>query len=208
MIKLKVKNIQNEEVGEIDLPKSVFDTEINNYLISFAVKHYQAGQRAGTASTKVRHEVRGSGKKLWRQKGTGRARIGERRNPVWRGGGIVFGPKPRSYAFRLPKKMIKKALKSAVTLKLKDNRMTIVDHIRLEKPKTKALGQIISTLGLEGKVLVIDQHDNRNLELSVRNNPNAKMVPWGTLNVFDLLKYDQLILSSSAARSLGEVLSR
>jgi large subunit ribosomal protein L4 len=208
MIKLKVKNIQNEDVGEIELPESVYESDVNDYLISFAVKHDQAAMRAGTASTKVRHQVRGSGRKPWRQKGTGRARIGERSSPVWRGGGTVFGPKPRSFAIRLPRKMRQHAMRSALSLKLKDNQMTIVDSIQMEKPKTKVLGGIISALGLEGKVLVVDQHDNQNLALSARNNPNAKMVAWGKLSVFDILKYDQLVLSSSAARSLGEVLSR
>ena len=208
MIKLKVKNVDNKEVGEIELPKSVYDTEVNEYLISFAVKHFLATERAGTASTKVKHEVSGSGRKLWRQKGTGRARVGMRRNPVWKGGGVVFGPRPRSFTFHLPKKMKKKALQSALTQKVKDNRLTIIDKLALEKPKTKELGKIMTGLGLAGKILVVDNHDNRNLMLSARNNPDMKMVGWSILNVFDLLKYDHLILSANAASSLGEVLSR
>src|SRR5262252_2566081 len=163
MATVDIKNLKNEVVGKIDLADSVFGGPINEGLMHLAVKQYLAGLRSGTHKTKTRAEVSGSGKKPWRQKGTGRARVGEIRNPLWRKGGTVFGPQPRDYEYHLPKKMFRAALRSALSLKLKENQLNIIDAFSLADHKTKAFAKALSALGFDRKVLVIDHQENLNL---------------------------------------------
>src|SRR5256884_6523659 len=153
---VNIKNLNNEIVGQLDLADAVFAGPVNEGLMHLAVKQYLASQRSGTHKTKTRAEVRGSGKKPWRQKGTGRARVGEIRNPPWRKGGTVFGPRPRDYEYHLPKKMFRAALKSALALKLKENQLNVVDAFSLENHKTKPFAQTLAKLGFDRKVLLVD----------------------------------------------------
>src|SRR5437867_4490137 len=166
MATLDVKNLKNEVVEKLDLSDDVFAGPINEGLLHDAVKQYLASQRSGTHKTKTRAEVSGSGKKPWRQKGTGRARVGEIRNPLWRKGGTVFGPQPRDYAYHLPRKMFRAALKSALAFKLKENQLSIVDAFKLDDHKTKPLAKAIVGIGGSRKVLIIDNEENRNLHLA------------------------------------------
>src|SRR5437762_6583307 len=161
MASVDIKNLNNEVVGQLELADSVFAGPVNVGLMHQAVKQYLASRRAGTHKTKTRAEVSGSGKKPWRQKGTGRARVGEIRNPLWRKGGTVFGPVPRSYEYHLPKKMFRAALRSALALKLKENQLSVVDAFTLDDHKTKALAAALSGMGMKRKVLVIDHQENK-----------------------------------------------
>src|ERR1700675_240720 len=163
---VKVKNLKSEEVGEIELSDEVFGAPLNKALIYSAVKCYMANQRAGTSATKTRGDVRGSGKKLWKQKGTGRARIASLRSPLWKGGGNVHGPQPRDWSYRVPKKMRKGALRSALSEQIREGKVVLVDGWALEKPKTKDFIATLEQLGLEGRTLIVDSLDNDNLILS------------------------------------------
>src|SRR5256886_8583131 len=163
MATVDVKNLKNEVVGKMDLADAVFAGPVNEGLMHLAVKQYLAGLRSGTHSTKTRAEVSGSGKKPWRQKGTGRARVGEIRNPLWRKGGTVFGPRPRSYEAPLPKKMFRAALKSALAFKLKQNQLNVIDTFTLENHKTKPFAQTLAKLGFDRKILLVDNKSNVNL---------------------------------------------
>src|SRR5436190_15731807 len=160
MASVDVKNLNNDIVGKLDLADAVFAGDINEGLMHQAVKQYLASRRSGTHKTKTRAEVSGSGKKPWRQKGTGRERVGEIRNPLWRKGGTVFGPRPRDYSAPLPKKMFRAALKSALAKKFKENQLNVVDAFKLESHRTKPFSQILSKLGLERKVLLVDHQEN------------------------------------------------
>ncbi|TKJ34920.1 50S ribosomal protein L4 [bacterium (candidate division B38) B3_B38] len=202
---VEVRNLKNRKVGEVELLDTVFAAPVNPNLLYEAVKHYQACQRRGSASTKTRGEVRGGGRKPWRQKGTGRARAGSIRSPIWKGGGIAFGPKPRDYSYRLPKKIIKGALKSALSQKYKEGKVLVVNELKLEQPKTRELIQVIEKLGLESSVLIIDSHENRNLKLSAGNIPQVKVTENRRLNVYDIMKYDTLLFSKGAIEELKEV---
>src|SRR5688572_23287712 len=177
MAEVEIKNLANEVVGTVELSDEVFKAKVNEPLIWEAVKHYTDSMRSGTAATKTRAMVSGSGKKPWRQKGTGRARVGEIRNPLWRHGGTVHGPQPRDYSYRFPRKKLRGALRSALSAKLEGNSLTIVDAFTLEGNKTKDLLKILRGLGGDGKVLIVDSADNKNLMLSSRNLPNVKLVP-------------------------------
>src|SRR5437667_4895424 len=157
MATVDIKNLNNEIVGKLDLADAVFSGEINEGLMHLAVKQYLASLRSGTHKTKTRAEVSGSGKKPWKQKGTGRARVGEIRNPLWRKGGTLMGPQPRDYKAPLPKKMFRAALKSALAFKLKENQLNVVDAFTLENHKTKGFLQTLATLGFDRKVLLLDQ---------------------------------------------------
>ena len=163
MATVDIKNLKNEVVGKLDLSDDVFSGPINEGLLNDAVKQYLASQRAGTHKTKTREEVSGSGKKPWRQKGTGRARVGEIRNPLWRKGGTVFGPQPRDYEYHLPRQDVPRRAASALALKLKENQLNVVDAFTLADHKTKAFAQALTKLGFDRKVLVIDHQDNQNL---------------------------------------------
>jgi large subunit ribosomal protein L4 len=197
----------NKKVGSVDLADAVFGAPVNEALLYEAVRHTQAGKRRGTASTKTRHEVAGSGKKLWKQKGTGRARMGSIRSPLWRHGGTVWGPQPRDYSYHLPKKMQIGALRSALSAKLRDGELRIMNEFALSEPKTKQMREKLSGIEAAKTVLLVNNDENRNLVLSSRNLEGVKLVTSRELSVYDLLKYAQVILSEAAARKLSEALA-
>jgi len=205
MPEVKVYNQEGQETGQIALADDIFDVPIKPYLIYEVVKWQLACRRAGTASTKTRGEVRGGGRKPWRQKGTGRARQGSIRAPHWVGGGVVFGPKPRSWAYSLPKKVRKQALKIALTSKLKSDRLRVVDDIKLDEIKTKKFVGIMKNLNLP-KALIITPERNRELELASRNVPEFQVMPREGLNVYDILRYDYLVLLQNAIPKIEESL--
>lgn len=204
---VEVVDLNNQKVGEIELADQVFAAKVNQALLYEAVRHYQAGQRAGTHKTKVRGEVAGSGKKLWKQKGTGRARMGSVRSPLWRHGGTIHGPVPRSYAYKLPRKMVLGALRSALTAKLRDGELKIVDAFTLGDHKTKTMRAALEKLGAPSKVLLVDNGENRNLTLSSRNLEGVTLIPTRDVNVYHLLGHDGVLLSQSAAAKLSEALA-
>ncbi|MDM7995369.1 MAG: 50S ribosomal protein L4 [Acidobacteriota bacterium] len=208
MAEIEVKNLANEVIGKLELSDAVFKADFNQPLIWEAVKHYNDSLRAGTASTKVRGEVSGSGKKLWRQKGTGRARIGSVRSPLWRHGGTVHGPKPRDYSYRFPRKKLQGAMRSALSAKLSENSVLVVDSLTLSSNKTKDFQKILSTLGFTGKLLIVDSSKDRNLMLSSRNIPKVKLVPGSGVNIFDVVNSNALLFSKDAILQIQEVLSR
>lgn len=208
MAEIEVKNLANEVVGKLELSDAVFKAEFNEPLIWEAVKHYNDSLRAGTASTKVRGEVKGSGKKLWRQKGTGRARIGSIRSPLWRHGGTVHGPRPRNYSYRFPRKKLRGAMRSALSAKLNENAVTVVDAIAVDSPKTKDFIKVLETMGFAGKVLVVDSFENRNLNLSSRNLPKVKIVAGTGVNIYDVVNSNTLLFSKESILQLQEALSR
>src|SRR5215813_4726344 len=177
MATVDVKNLNNEVVGQIDLADSVFAGPVNEGLMHLAVKQYLAGLRSGTHNTKTRAEVSGSGKKPWRQKGTGRARVGEIRNPLWRKGGTVFGPQPRDYEYHLPRKMFRAALRSALSFKMKENQLSVIEAFTLDDHKTKSLAKAIEGIGGPRKVLIVDNAENRNLHLAARNIEEVQLIP-------------------------------
>ena len=207
MPKVDVFNLSNSKVGEVDLADAVFGAEVNGALLYEAVRNYLASERAGTHATKVRGEVAGSGKKLWKQKGTGRARTGSVRSPIWRHGGTVHGPQPRDYSYKLPKKMELGALRSALSAKLRDGELKVIEGFTLGDHKTKHFKATLGTLECARKVLVVDNGDNKNLALGTRNLPGVKLVPSFAVNVYDLLGYDRVLVSQAAATRLGESLA-
>lgn len=203
-----VKNLDGKTVGKIELADDVFAAEVNAHLLHEAVRHHLAGLRAGTHKTKDKSEVSGSGKKLWRQKGTGRARIGSIRSPLWRHGGTVHGPEPRSYAYALPKKMVLGALRSALTSKLAQEKLTVVDGWQLESHKTKAFRAALDKLDGESKtILLVDAGENLNLARASRNLEGVTLVEPSRLGPYDLLRHDRLMLSRDAATRLSGALS-
>ena len=202
-----VVDLQNQKVGELDLADTVFAAKVNEALLYEAVRHYQAGQRSGTHKTKVRAEVAGSGKKLWKQKGTGRARMGSIRSPLWRHGGTVHGPVPRDYSYKLPRKMVLGALRSALTAKLRDGELKVVQGFTLADHKTKTMRGVLDHLEAKRKVLLVDNGDNRNLQLSSRNLEGVTLVPTREVNVYHLLGHDRVLLSQAAAAKLSEALA-
>ena len=208
MPSVDVINFKNKKVGTIDLADAVFAAPVNENLLYEAVRHHQAGARRGTAATKTRHEVAGSGKKLWRQKGTGRARVGEIRNPLWRKGGTVFGPRPRSYDAPLPKKMFRAALKSALAKKLKENQLNVVEAFALESHKTKAFSQALARLGLDRKVLLIDHQENPNLWLAARNLNDVQLLPNLQVTPYHVLNAKHVVFTKAAIQALQEVLTK
>lgn len=199
-----VLNLENKVVGSLELSTEVFQADVNEHLLYESVRHQLAGERAGTASTKTRHEVAGSGKKLWKQKGTGRARMGSIRSPLWRHGGTTHGPQPRDYSYRLNKKMIQGALRSALTAKLRDGELKVVEAFSLNDPKTKNFAATLSNLSKARTVLLVDNGENRNLSLSSRNLPGVKLVSSKEVTTYDLLKYQNILLSKTAAERLSE----
>jgi len=199
-----VVNLSGETVGQVTLSDAVFAAEVNPHTLHEAVRWQQAGERAGTHKTKVRSEVQGSGKKLWRQKGTGRARMGSVRSPIWRHGGTVHGPQPRDYSYRLPRKVLLGALRSALSAKLAADQMTVVDGWPLESHKTKAFRQTIAKLDKGSRNrLVVEPKGNRNLELAGRNLANFAMVPPQELRPYDLLRCDRVFVSRETALRLS-----
>ena len=202
-----VVNLDGKKVGQVELADAVFGAEVNEPLLLEASRWYLAGLRRGTAKTKDKSEVSGAGRKLWKQKGTGRARVGSIRSPLWRHGGTVHGPKPRSYAYALPKKMLLGALRSALSAKLADQKLTIVEAWSLENHKTKQLLSALGKLNHEKTALLVAYGDNRNLELASRNLEGVKLTASNTLQPYDVLKHDRLFVSKDAAARLVRTLS-
>lgn len=205
MATVKVFNLKKQEVGEVDLPDAVFKTEVSSAIIHQAVVTQLAGRRRGTASTKTKAEVRGGGRKPFRQKGTGNARQGTTRSPLMPGGGESFGPKPRSYFKTFPKKMAQAAMRSALSDKFGSERLLVIDEMKLSKGKTKEIATVLGTFGLK-KALIVDA-DNKNLALASRNLETHKFLPIEGVNVFDVVNYEWLLISKAAAEQLGQRLS-
>jgi large subunit ribosomal protein L4 len=208
MPQIEVKNLQNEVVETLELGEKVFGAPINEGLMHDAVKQYLATHRSGTHSTKTRDEVRGSGRKPWRQKGTGRARVGEARNPLWRTGGTVFGPHPRSYEYHLPRKMFRAALRSALSLKFKDAEVSVVDGFSIDSPRTKLFAETLGKLGLGRKTLLIDHADNPNLHLASRNLPEVRLISSLQVTPYQVLNARHLVFTKASILALEEVLSK
>ena len=207
MAVVEVKNLEGKTVGQVELADAVWGSQIKPHLLHEASRWYLAGKRRGTHKTKVRHEVAGSGKKLWKQKGTGRARVGSIRSPIWRKGGTVHGPQPRDYSYRLPRKVLLGALRSGLSAKLAEEKLTVVDAWSLETHKTKALRQALDRLESQGSTLLVDVAASRNLELASRNLDGVKLVATRELQPYDLMKFDRLMVSKDAAVRLSESLA-
>ena len=206
MAKVEVRNLKNKPVGELELNDAVFDYSASETLVWEAVRAFLARQRKGTHKAKNRVEVRGGGGKPWRQKGTGRARVGSVRSPLWRKGGTVFGPRPRDYSQRFPRKKKRGAVRMVLSDKLRNQRLIVVEDLKVESHKTRDLAGILEAFDLSGKVLIVDERKNRNLYLSSRNLPGVKMVPANGVNVYDLLNCEHLMLSKEAVEKLEETL--
>src|SRR3954451_2714613 len=204
---VKVRNIQNEEVGEVELSDAVFGAPLNEGLIHAAVRNFTANARQGTSATKTRGDVSGAGRKLWKQKGTGRARIASLRSPLWKGGGNAHGPQPRDWSYNMPRKMRRGALRSALSERVREGSVFVVEEWSLDKPKTRQLLGSLGTLGLnDTRTLIVDSLENENLMLSSRNVQRTKVVNSFGLNIYDLLYHEKLILSRAAATELEELL--
>jgi large subunit ribosomal protein L4 len=203
---VKVRNLKNEEVGEVQLSEAVFGVPFNEALVHAAVRNFMANARQGTSATKTRGNVSGSGRKLWKQKGTGRARIASLRSPLWKGGGNVHGPQPRDWSYNLPKKMRQGALRSALSERVREGNLVLIDEWAFAQPKTREFVASLKKLGLGGKTLIVDSLDNDNLLLSTRNVQRAKVVNSFGLNVYDLLYHEKLVLSRAALAQLEELL--
>jgi len=203
MASIDIHDLSGKKVGTLDLDDEIFGA-VNEDLLWEAVKHYRAGQRAGTHKTKARWEVSGSGKKLWKQKGTGRARIGSIRSPLWRHGGTVHGPVPRSYDYTFPKKKLLGALRSALAAKFADGKLIIVNAFDVKEPKTKEFRKALDALKVDSTVLVVEQakHENRNLELSARNIEGLELVRGHEVHPYHLLRYDRAIFAQPAIEKL------
>ena len=203
-----IVDLNNQKVGELELAEAVFGAEVNEALLYEAVRQYQAGLRAGTHKTKVRSEVAGSGKKLWMQKGTGRARMGSVRSPIWRHGGIVHGPVPRDYSYKLPRKMVVGALRSALSAKVRDGELKVVQAFTLGDHKTKTAMNALANVATGRTVLVVDNGENRNLELGLRNLKGVTLMSTKSVNPYHLLGHQNVLLSEAAARKFSEALAK
>ena len=203
-----VVDLNNEKVGEVELADQVFAAEVNDALIYEAVRHFRAGVRRGTVKTKTRHEVAGSGKKLWRQKGTGRARSGSVRSPIWRHGGTSHGPQPRDYSYKLPRKMQLGALRSALSAKLRDGELKIVQAFSFGDHKSKAVKAALTKLEAKKTVLLVDNDlENKNLQLGARNIEGVMLLLSRDISVYELLRHKHVVLSEAAAKKLSEALA-
>src|SRR5256886_17321715 len=207
MATVDVKNLKNEVVGKMDLADAVFAGPINEGLMHLAVKQYLAGLRAGTHKTKTRANVSGSGKKPWRQKGTGRARVGEIRNPLWRKGGTVFGPQPRSYDYALPKKVERGALRAALADKLQQGDLIVVDALAVDTVKTKAAADLLQRLNVSGKAVLVDVAVDEKLSKSVRNIPGISLVASGRVSARDVIGAQRVVVTRTALEKLQEALA-
>lgn len=207
MPKIQMVNMQGEPVGDIDLKEEIFDIEVNEHAVYLVVKNILANKRQGTKSAKTRAEVRGGGRKPWRQKGTGRARQGSIRSPQFKGGGVVFAPKPRDYSYTTPKKVRRLALKSVLTTKLKDNEIIVVDEIKVNEPKTKAFNEFLKAIKADKKALIVTDGKDENVVRSARNIEGVHTSMAQNINVYDLLKYNSLVLSKDALNVVQEVFS-
>ncbi|MBM3252002.1 MAG: 50S ribosomal protein L4 [Candidatus Omnitrophica bacterium] len=197
-----VYNTEGKQVEKIDLNKDIFDGVVNNDLLYQVVKMYQSNKRQGTVSTKTRGEVSGGGIKPWRQKGTGRARVGSIRSPLWRGGGIVFGPHPREFNYSLSKKIKSGALRASINAKLNSQDVIIIDQIKLDNLKTKEMAKILGKLKIEGKALIVLDPKEQNISLAIRNIPNAGVARSSDLTAFDVLNFKKLILTKAALKGV------
>lgn len=204
MANVAVVNMNGENVGSIELNDAIFGIEANEHVMHLAVVQYLANQRQGTQSAKTRAEVRGGGRKPWRQKGTGRARQGSTRSPQWTGGGVVFAPKPRSYSFKLNKKVKRLALQSALSTKVAENKIIVLDELTLNEIKTKEMVKVLNNIKCE-KALIVMEGSNTNVMLSARNIPDVKTASVNTINVYDLLKYNTLVVTKDAVAKIEEV---
>jgi large subunit ribosomal protein L4 len=207
MPSVDIIDLSNKVVGTLDLSDDVFGAPVNENLLYEAVRHHLACVRRGTASTKTRHEVAGSGKKLWKQKGTGRARMGSIRSPLWRHGGTVHGPQPRDYSYKLPKKMQLGALKSALSAKLRDGELRVVTEFAVSEAKSKAMRKTLDGLEASRTILLVDNSGNKNLELSSRNLEGVKLVSSREVNVYDLLGHQHVLFTQDAAKKISEALA-
>ena len=201
MANVAVMNMNGEQVGNIDLNDAIFGIEANEHVMHLAVVQYLANQRQGTQSTKTRAEVRGGGRKPWRQKGTGRARHGSIRSPQWVGGGVVFAPKPRDYSFKLNKKVKRLALQSALSTKVAEGKIIVLDELNLAEVKTKDMAKVLANINC-GKALIVMDGTNTNVMLSARNIPDVKTASVSTINVYDLLKYNTLVVTKDAVAKI------
>ena len=204
MAKVSVFNMEGNEVGDIELADSIFNVEINEHLVHMAVVSQLANNRQGTQSAKTRSEVSGGGKKPWRQKGTGHARQGSTRSPQWTGGGVVFAPKPRDYSMSLNKKEKRIALKSALTSRVQEGKFIVIDSLKLDEIKTKALVNTLNSLNVNKALVVLNEND-ANVVKSAKNIPDVKAALTNTMNVYDILKYDTVVIDKAAVETIEEV---
>lgn len=204
MAQVSVYNMEGKEVGTIELNDAVFGVEVNEHLVHMAVVNQLANNRQGTQKAKTRSEVSGGGRKPWRQKGTGHARQGSTRAPQWTGGGVVFAPVPRDYTLKMNKKEKRAALKSALTSRVQASKLIVLDELKLNEVKTKAFAAVLKNLNVEKALVVINEND-KNIVLSARNVPDVKMAQPNTINVFDVMKYNTVVLTKDAVASIEEV---
>ena len=204
MANVAVYNMEGKEVGSLELNDAVFGVEINEHLVHMAVVQQLANNRQGTQKAKTRSEVSGGGRKPWRQKGTGHARQGSIRAPQWTGGGVVFAPTPRDYSFKLNKKEKRAALKSALTSRVNDNKFIVVDELKLDEVKTKKMQEVLNNLKVNKALVVLNDND-QNVVLSARNIPAVKTALTNTINVYDILKYDTVVVTKAAVATIEEV---
>lgn len=207
MPKVATYTIDGNQVGELELNESVFGVKMNEALIHQAVVMQLASQRLGTHSTKTRGLVRGGGRKPWKQKGTGRARSGSTRSPIWVGGGTVFGPSPRSYAFRMPRKQRRLAIKCALSDKVQSGDFIVLESLEFEAARTKSMVKMLGDFGFDKKTLLITAEENENVERSSRNIPGVKAINSGGLNVYDILNHNKLFITKEAITRIEEVLA-
>lgn len=198
-------NQTGSRVGDIELADTVFGIEPNEHVLYDAVIMQQASLRQGTHKVKNRSERRGGGRKPWRQKGTGRARQGSIRSPQWVKGGIVFGPTPRSYGYKLPKKVRRLAIKSALASKAQENDLVVLDELKFDAPKTKEMVKVLSSLSIDTKVLIVTGNDDETVGLSARNLPNVTFLTAGSVNVLDVVKHDKMVMTQDAVKKVEEV---
>lgn len=205
MPKLNILNVNGQNVGEIELAEAIFGVEVNEHVLYEVVKNQLANKRQGTQSAKTRAEVRGGGRKPWKQKGTGRARQGSIRAVQWVGGGVAFAPKPRDYSYTLPKKVRRLAIKSALSSKVQNNEVIVLDALNMEAPKTKEFVQILKNINASKKALVVTAENNENVVKSARNIEGVQAATVNTINVYDILKYDTFVITTDAVKKVEEV---
>ncbi len=204
MAKVSVYNMEGKEVGSMELNDAVFGVEVNEHLVHMAVVQQLANNRQGTQKAKTRSEVRGGGRKPWRQKGTGHARQGSTRAPQWTGGGVVFAPTPRDYSFKMNRKEKRTALKSALTSRVQENKLIVVDELKFDEIKTKKFAEVLKNLNLDKALVVLNENDEK-VVMSAKNIPTVKTTQINTINVYDVLKYNTVVLTKAAAESIEEV---
>lgn len=207
MPKVNVLNMSGEQIEEIELSEDIFGVEVNQHVVYEVVKNQLANKRQGTQSTKTRAEVRGGGRKPWRQKGTGRARHGSTRSPIWKGGGVTFAPKPRDYSYKVPKKVRRLALKSVLSSKVEMGEIIVVDKINFDAPKTKEMANFLASIKADKKALIVMDEKNVNVIKSAKNIPNVETALVNTINVYDILKYNSFIITKEAVKKVEEVYS-